>query len=236
MRRIILLCFLSLTMASVESVALPPLFSSLKPGQAIPGAFRMITLPKIKSNRFELVDEDGKTVLQVTSAASAASIGIPLTASLASNSRLEWRWKIGSVLVNADMEKKTGDDFAARLYVFFDVPLSSLSILERTKIRLIRMIWGGDVPTAALCYVWDNRHPVGYSQWSPYTNRVRVMVMQSGAADVGKWVDESRDVAADFRSAFGIDAPAITGLAVGSDTDQTGETVLSWFGDVKFAP
>ena len=64
MRRLILLCALSLTTASVESVALPPLFSSLKPGQAIPGAFRMITLPKIKSNRFELVDEGGKTVLQ----------------------------------------------------------------------------------------------------------------------------------------------------------------------------
>ena len=89
-----------------------------------------------------------------------------------------------------------------------------------------------DVPTAALCYVWDNKHAVGYSRPSPYTTRVQMIVLQSGAAHAGTWVNESRDVAADFKTAFGFDAPAITGVAVGSDTDQTRESVRTWFGDV----
>ncbi len=147
---------------------------------------------------------------------------------------LQWRWKVSRVLETADMQDKAADDHAARVYVFFDVPLNSLSFLERNKIKLARLLAGPDVPTAALCYVWDNRHRVGYSAWSPYTQRVRKVVLQSGAAHAGQWMSEARDVAADFRAAFGFDAPAITGVAVGNDTDNTAESVSAWFGDLSF--
>lgn len=212
----------------------PPIaFSALTPGQALPAQFRVITVPKVASNRFSLVAEDGKSVLQVDSEKSAGSLGLPLTtASSGANTQVEWRWKINRMLDKADMTTKTGDDFAARVYVFFDVPLESLSFADRTKLRLARMIAGSDVPTAALCYVWDNTHRVGHTQWSPYTRRVRMIVLQSGTANVGKWMAESRDVAADFREAFGFDAPAVTGVAVGNDTDNTNERVTTWYGDV----
>ena len=59
-----------------------------------------------------------------------------------------------------------------------------------------------------------------------------MIVLQSGAARANQWVTESRDVAADFRAAFGSDAPRVTGVAVGSDTDNTGERVTTWFGDL----
>jgi hypothetical protein len=45
---------------------------------------------------------------------------------------------------------------------------------------------------------------------------------------------ESRDVYADFRDAFGFDAPAVTSIAVGSDSDNTNERVTTWFGDISF--
>ena len=227
---ILMMCLLLAT--SAGSAEAPPLFSSLKPGDTIASPLRLITLPKINPNRFELVEDEGKTVLLVSSDASAGTVGIPLTAPAATRTQLEWRWKVSNVLAHADIDTKSGDDFAARLYVFFDLPLSSLSFFERTKIRLVRMIWGEDVPSAVLCYAWDNKHPVGYSHFSPYTNRVHVTVLQSGTANIGKWMRESRDVAADFKNAFGLDMPAITGVAVGSDTDQTLESVRTWFGDV----
>ena len=47
-------------------------------------------------------------------------------------------------------------------------------------------------------------------------------------------MNESRDVAADFKAAFGIEPPAITAVAVGNDTDNTGEHVTTWYGDVAF--
>ena len=90
------------------------------------------------------------------------------------------------------------------------------------------------LPTAALCYVWDNKHPRGLSVWNPYTDRVRTIVVQSGAPLSDAWVSETRDVAADFRASFAIEPPAINGIAIGNDTDQTGDRATVWFGDFAF--
>ena len=218
---------------AANPVTAPTLFSLLVPGQSLPKNFRIVTIPKIAVNRFSLEASDGSTVLRVDSNISAGSVAISQSAIVAgANSLLAWRWKISHVLDKADMTTKSGDDFSARVYVFFDVPMASLSFIERSRIRLARMLAGADVPTAALCYVWDNRQPVGHTQWSPYTDRVRMIVLQSGPANAGKWIPESRDLNADFRAAFGFDAPAVTGVAVGNDTDNTQERVSTWYGDV----
>ena len=47
-------------------------------------------------------------------------------------------------------------------------------------------------------------------------------------------IDVRRDVAADFRAAFGEAPPRITGIAVSADTDNTGERVTALFGDLRF--
>ena len=60
------------------------------------------------------------------------------------------------------------------------------------------------------------------------------MLFRSGPEKVGQWIIETRDVAADFRLAFGFDPPRITGVAIGNDTDNTAEQVTTWFGDVRF--
>jgi hypothetical protein len=239
MKKILLYFILVLVSSGLYADVSVPLFSALKPGQPLPKPFNFIALPKIKHNAVSLVDDavdsQHTTVLKVESNNSAGSIGIPLTATReAGNTTLQWQWKVNRQLAKADMSKKTSDDFAGRMYVFFDVPLESLSFIDRSKIRIARAIAGADVPTAALCYVWDNTHAVGHTQWSPYTNRVRKIVLQSGAANINKWMKESRDVATDFKTAFGFDAPAVTGVAVGNDTDNTDEAVTTWFGDVKF--
>jgi hypothetical protein len=174
------------------------------------------------------------TVLRVDSRDSAGSVALPFNIDTKSSPTLAWRWRIDRVIQSADGSTKAGDDYAARVYVFFDIPLESLSFVERSKIRIARMMSGNDVPTAALCYVWDNRAPVGTRHWSPYTTRVHVLTLQSGGQHVNEWIDERHDVAADFRAAFGTAAPRITGIAVGNDTDQTHESVTTWFGDVSF--
>ena len=211
------------------------IFSKLSPGQAMPKDFRMVAYPNVKPNQFSLVDEVGKTVLKIDSANSAGSMAIPIALlGTQTSSTLQWRWKVDKVLDKADMDEKLADDHSARLYVFFDVPLESLSFADRAKIKLARSVAGVDVPTAALCYVWDNKHRVGYTAWSPFTRQLRKVVLQSGPGAIGQWRLESRDVAADFKEAFGFDAPAITGISVGNDTDNTEDRVTSWFGDVAF--
>lgn len=211
------------------------IFSKLTPGQALPKEFKQVNYPKVAHNQFALVLEEGKTVLKVSSSNSAGSMAMPIALLGAQSSNtLQWRWKVDQVLEKADMDEAFGDDHSARVYVFFDVPLESLPFIDRNRIRLARSISGMDVPTAALCYVWDNKHRVGYTAWSPFTKQLRKVVLQSGPSAVGQWRAESRDVAADFKAAFGFDAPAITGISLGNDTDNTEGQVTSWFGDVGF--
>jgi hypothetical protein len=129
---------------------------------------------------------------------------------------------------------KSGDDFAARVYVFLEIPDAAFPWGERLRLKLARILYGDELPSAAICYVWDNRHPVGTSGWNPYSRRVRTVVLESGNAQAGRWVEERRDLAADFRAAFGeafAGASRVTGIAAGNDTDQTGESATAWFGD-----
>jgi len=75
--------------------------------------------------------------------------------------------------------------------------------------------------------------PIGTTGWSPYTQRVRIVVLESGDAQAGQWVSETRDLEADFRTAFGGPAPRVTAVLVASDTDQTRASAIAWFGDLR---
>jgi Protein of unknown function (DUF3047) len=225
---------LSLALSLTTPAQAQDAFSKLSPGPALPKEFREVRYPSVKPNQFSLEAIEGKTVLRVESKNSAGSVALTAAQLDSTSNTLTWRWKIDRQLANADMDDKLGDDHPARVYVFFDVPLESLSFAERSRIKLARSLAGADVPTAALCYVWDNKHRVGYTAWSPYTQRLRKIVLQSGPEAVGQWRSETRDVAADFKQAFGIEAPAILGIAFGNDSDNTDDRATAWFGEVGF--
>jgi hypothetical protein len=61
-----------------------------------------------------------------------------------------------------------------------------------------------------------------------------MIVVESGGARVGEWITYRRNLAEDFRKAFGYDAPLVSGIAVMTDTDNTGEKATAWFGDIRF--
>jgi hypothetical protein len=129
-------------------------FSAMAPG-ALPGAWRDVGIAKIKANRSSLVVDDGITVLRVRSEESAGTVVHALDADPRATPVLSWRWKVDRVVEKADMTQKAGDDYAARVYVFFDLPLEELSFFQAMKIRIVRALYGEEVPTAAICYVWD---------------------------------------------------------------------------------
>ena len=209
-------------------------FSAGSAGVALPPPWRIATLPKPKRpTQYTLVADEGNIVLRAEANASMASVMHPLNLDPKNLPFISWRWKISNILNKADISTKAGDDFPARVYVLFDYDVGKLSLLQRVKIFLARKIYGREVPAAALCYVWDGKAAVGTSVWSPYTDRVRVIVVESGSANVNRWREAERDLVADFRAAFGEDPPAISGVAVASDTDNTGESVTTLYGDIR---
>ena len=209
-------------------------FSAAAAGARLPAPWRIVTLAGVeRATQYALVADGASVVLRADAHAAMASITHPLRVDARNARFIRWRWKISNVLKQSDLRSKTGDDFPARVYVLFDFDSSRLSVLQRARLYLARKRYGVEVPSAALCYVWDGKAPVGTSVWSPYTDRVRVIVVESGSQHLDRWREVQRDLVADFRSAFGEDPPAISGVAIASDTDNTGESVSALFGDIR---
>jgi hypothetical protein len=210
-------------------------FSDAAPGQALPAGWKVYAMSRHHAKaRMAIVRDGSDNVFRIDADHASGAIAHMLDVPAATT--LRWRWKVDHSIATADLSKKSGDDFAARVYVFFDMPRSRLSWLQRMKLGIASRGLGHPVPTAALCYVWDNRHPVGTVAPNAYTGLVRTIVLQSGNANAGTWQLQQRDLAADFRAAFGRAAPRVTGIALASDTDNTGGQVTAWFGDLTLTP
>ena len=215
------------------SQPIPP-FSRAALGDAVPPGWTHQRLPKVeRANNFSIVQDAARRVLQVQSAQSSSSWVHQLNADAGQRPWLHWQWKVSQALAGSDFQRKGGDDFAARLYVFFDLPNDRLSLGDRLKLGAARALSGADVPAAALCYVWGSAQPVGASGWNPYTDRVRMVVVDSQNAQANRWRSHARDLRRDWADAFGGAMPRVSGVAVGADTDNTGDEVQAWFGDLR---
>ena len=206
-------------------------FSAEREGAGSPAGWKPLTFRNIERHtRYSLVREDGNTVLRADSEAAASGLVREQTIDLKEFPIIEWRWRAGNVLSKADVKTKAGDDYPVRLYITFAHDANSISLADRAA----RAIYGQLPPRAAINYIWDTRSPVGTTVPNAYTDRVRMIVVESGSARVGEWITYRRDLAQDFRKAFGYDAPLVSGIAVMTDTDNTGEKATAWFGDIRF--
>jgi len=61
-----------------------------------------------------------------------------------------------------------------------------------------------------------------------------MIVAQSGSALAGQWVGERRNVYEDYRRIVGGEPPRIEGVAVMTDTDDTGDSATAWYDALTF--
>lgn len=229
------LALLLLLPALARGADQPPAFSAATNIGGLPAGWLPFNPPgKARPTRYTLERDGDTVVLRAEADASMSGLVHPLRIDPSETPLIQWRWRIDQPLRSADLTTKAGDDYAARLYVLFDYDLGRLSFLTQTKLKLARALYGAQVPAAALNYVWDNRQPVGTIRANAYTDRSRMVVVESGMARAGQWFTETRDLAADFRAAFGEDVPPVTGIAIATDTDNTGERATAWYGDIRF--
>lgn len=202
-----------------------------------PAPWQVIRLDeRVPPTQYRVISWDGVSAVEAVANASMALLARPLAVDLARTPVLCWRWRVDAPLKTADMATKSGDDYAARVYVAFSLPPDAMSLATRAKLALARGIYGDHVPDAALNYVWDNRYPIGTQRPNAYTERSRMIVLQSEPRHAGEWVTERRDILRDAMQAFGTDRVRPTLLAVAADTDNTGERARSGFADLHFVP
>ena len=206
-------------------------------GDQPPAPWHFSGLPNKVPTRFEVVQQGGQRVLKVESDKSYGTLVHRTMVPLQRDPTLTWRWRVEQFVQGTDLRAKAGDDSAAKLCVFFNLPSDRLSISERTQLKLARAVSGEDVPTETLCYVWDAREPKGSLFVNAFTNRMQMLVLESGPATAsGGWVSEKRNVLEDYRRAFGREAgtlvPDVVAVAVAADSDNTQGHGLSFFSDI----
>ncbi len=202
---------------------------------AISPPWQLIRLEKhVPATRFRSVHWDGVDAIEAEARASMALLGRPVEVDLQATPVLCWRWRVEDVVKSADMGRRSGDDYAARVYVALALPPEAISMVDKAALTLARGIYGPSVPDAAINYVWDNRHPVGTRRPNAYTSRAMMIVRRSGTAEAKQWVEERVNVLDDAASAFGSARPRALLVAIASDADNTGESARAGFADLHF--
>jgi hypothetical protein len=209
-------------------------FSVDQPGPGFPNGWKPLTFKKIpKQTEYVLVKEGEQVVVKAVSEASASG----LTKEVAINPKdypiVRWRWKVEGLLQHSDVSRKDGDDYPARLYITFAYDPDHVSFGRKLKYKAGRALFG-DIPIGALNYIWETKTPVGTIVENAYTDFARMIVVESGPSRVGIWVEEERNIYEDFKKAFGEEPPLINGVAIMSDTDNTKERAVAFYGDIEF--
>lgn len=71
---------------------------------------------------------------------------------------------------------------------------------------------------------------------NPFTDRVKMIVVESGPQRVQQWLMYERDIVAHYRAAFGADPPPIAGVALMTGADDTGAMATAYHGDITLSP
>ena len=167
--------------------------------------------------RYRVLEQDGRRVLEAESESAASCLYLEREIDLAATPVLEWSWRIGGTPAVADERIKDGDDFAARVYVvapgdgWFAMPI-------------------------AVNYVWASEAEVGDAWPNPFTDNVMMVAMNSGDAHAGTWRTHRRNVRDDFRRFFGVEVDALEGIAVMTDSDNSGLSARAWYGEIALHP
>jgi Protein of unknown function (DUF3047) len=223
---------------SPREIALPyvKIFSNNEPSDdKLPDGWRRWTLSKFKKpTQYKLVDYNGRTVVKAHADASASGLVHRLNIDPREFPLLSWQWKTTDLIKTADNCTKHLEDSPVRVVVTFEGDLDKLHLDDRLFFDNIRVLTGQQLPYATLMYIWENRVPVNTILPNLHTTRIKMIVAESGREKVGLWQDKLRNVYDDFRRAFGEEPGRISSIAVMTDTDNTGENVHAYYGDIVF--
>ncbi|XWN28693.1 MAG: DUF3047 domain-containing protein [Marinobacter salarius] len=190
--------------------------------------------PKIdRHSRYQLTDDNGEQVVKATTDNSASGLIARVFVEPGDSLILRWRWKVSNVYEQGNARKKEGDDYPARIYVAFEFEPDEAGFFERAKRKTVEVVFGEELPGNALNYIWANRLPVGEIVANPFTDTTMMVAVNSGTANTGEWVTVERDIVADYRKAFDREPPKLVGVAIMSDSDNTGASATAWYGDVS---
>lgn len=159
-----------------------------------------------------VIGDSQGSVLHFRSRGSSFGLERGVDVNLAEYPYLSWRWKVSKLPPEGDFRHARTDDQAAQVLVAFE---------DR---RILTYLWDSNAPQGAM----ENASAI------PLVHIVAV-VCRSGAAEIDQWEWEVRNVAADYRRAYGRSpVPRVKAIRLQINAQHTGAAAESYFGDVAF--
>ncbi len=221
--------------AQSETILEAGKFSTGTPGDTLPPRWKPLTFKKIDRHTvYSLVKEGDTVVVKAVAESSASGLVRDMKINPKEYPIVQWRWRVTNILKKGDVQRKEGDDYPARIYITFEYDPSRLGFFDKAKYEAIRLLYGEYPPIGAINYIWESKAPQGTMVPNPYTDRVIMIVVESGEEKLNQWVSEERNLYEDYKKAFGKEPPMISGVAIMTDTDNTGESATAYYGDILF--
>jgi len=164
---------------------------------------------------YEITHYQSQPALSAISKNSASGLIYTYTIDLNKTPWLNWSWAIDQGLPKTNERIKSGDDFAARVYIIHSGGLQ---------------FWN----TRSLSYVWSSSADIGQHWPSPFTNQAHMFVLRSGDKRSKRWTNEKRNIKQDFERVFGEAIDKIHAIAIMTDTDNTGQMSQAYYGKIFF--
>jgi hypothetical protein len=185
--------------------------------------------PKIKSHSTYTIERsEDAHILRAESNASASAIMHMDTFNVHTYPKVKWRWKVKNIYAKADVRTKEGDDYPLRVYIMFEFDPKKAGVMDVITYGIAKSLYGQYPPHSSLSYVWASKDDPETFVVSPYTDKAMMVLLEKGAAKAGTWVDEEIDILSDYRKAFRKEPPVQARIAIMNDSDNTGESSVSW--------
>jgi hypothetical protein len=208
-------------------------FSRLAPGAALapwePWFVRRGNTP----TTYRAAEVEGAVVLEADAKQGGSALWRKIRLDPRSYPLLEWRWRIAPEQ-GSRLELNSPASPHARISVGFHGDVNRRDFDDRAKLRMAMLLTPNGLPYASLLYVWMLDVPAETVIHSPYTDRVRMIVVESGARRIGEWVSVRRNVLEDYRRAFGEEAGDVVGVGVMTDPGDDGSRRRGYYGDITF--
>jgi hypothetical protein len=167
--------------------------------------------------RYKIIQIDNKKVLKAESNASASGLFKEQRINLQDTPYLNWSWRIENRLGDLNEQKKSGDDYAARIYVVISGGV---------------LFWN----TRAINYVWSANTEKGKTWPNAFVGDNAIMIAIRSSEDAtGTWFTEKRNVLYDLKQLYGKEYQYIDAIAVMTDTDNAKGKATAYYGDIYFS-
>jgi hypothetical protein len=164
--------------------------------------------------QISLVKEGDDHVLHLVSDKASFGLTKEIEVDLKEYPFINFRWKAIELPKGGDFREKKTDDQAGQLYVVFGT------------FKLTAKIVG---------YLWENKTPKLTTGVSPAWGKTRLIVLQSGPENIGKWMQEKRNVYDDYQALFGKEPPKTSLISIFINSQHTKSRAECYYGEISFS-